>query len=67
MKTSSTKVMMVAGFAVAALAAGAASADARGFGHGGFRHGGSHSSSRRHRSSPVGSGDPGRPFWRRRA
>lgn len=42
MKTSSMKMMMVAGFALAALAGGVASADARGFGHGGFRHGGFH-------------------------
>lgn len=40
MKTTSTKMMMVAGLALATLAGGAASADARGFGHGGFGHGG---------------------------
>jgi hypothetical protein len=39
MKTVSTKMMMVAGLALATLAGGAAHADARGFGHhGGFGH-----------------------------
>ncbi|MBB2961150.1 hypothetical protein [Methylobacterium sp. R2-1] len=54
MKTTSTKMMMVAGLALAAMTGGVASADARGFGHGGFRHGASTAASITMEASATG-------------